>query len=160
MAQAFRRTLTSLLKARKMTQTELAEKAGVDFSTVSRLLGGSRTNRFNSIEKIRKVLEVEPADLFDENRALARLGLRRLSDASASEAESNAHNNDLEIARGPQVWSPPEPALGEGAIVPQDPEMFRAMAELWNGLSTAHRASLLAEASRLKKARSVGTAAS
>lgn len=158
-AEAFRQSLDALMKHRGLKGVDLTQRYGISSATVSKLLSGDRGATFGMLEKLRVALDVSASDLFDADRALTALGLRRLPDTSASEHASQAHTS-LEIARGPQVWSAPEPVIGEGATVPQDPEMFRAMAELWNGLSTANRAVLLAEASRLKKARSAGEAAS
>lgn len=147
-AEAFRSTLEALLRARGMTQTQLAEMAGLDISTISRLIGGSRTDRFDSIEKIRAAFGLRPADLFDEDAALAQIGLRRNTDANPGAGQK--------LDSGPHTVlqsASPNSAEGGSALLRQpDSELLAALLVYWNEMSPEARLELVGHGHRLRKA--------
>jgi transcriptional regulator with XRE-family HTH domain len=145
-AEAFQRTLESLLKARNLTQTQLAEMAGLDISTISRLIGGSRVDRFDSIEKIRAAFGLRPADLFDEDAALAQLGLQR---RDSDDGERSRHTLATNITD--QVSLPPPTSKTGGPAVENDPELWAMLSRYWDGLSTEQRLELVGFGNRLRK---------
>jgi len=56
--------LAELLRERKITQKDLAQKTGLSEMAVSKLVKGNAQIRFDTIETLCKVLEIEPGDLF------------------------------------------------------------------------------------------------
>jgi transcriptional regulator with XRE-family HTH domain len=63
---AFGKRLERLLYERRLTQSELALKAGIDPSTVTRLVSGKRRARLEHLEVISKALGVKMSDLAPE----------------------------------------------------------------------------------------------
>jgi transcriptional regulator with XRE-family HTH domain len=151
-AEAFRRTLESLLKARNLTQTQLAEMAGLDISTISRLIGGSRVDRFDSIEKIRAAFGLSPADLFDEERALSALGLSRIPDTLSQKRTVSTSAESASLLQSPASLTPVE----GGPAVEHDPELWAMLGRYWDGLSTEQRLELVGHGNRLRKAGEAG----
>ncbi len=149
-AEAFQRTLKSLLDARNLTQTQLAEMAGLDISTISRLIGGSRVDRFDSLEKIRVAFGLSPAELFDEPRALAALGLSRISDTSTT------YGHTLGNTLGSP--SPTVQAEGVSTLAHPDPELFAALSAYWADMTPEARLELVGHGHRLRKGPSLGVA--
>jgi transcriptional regulator with XRE-family HTH domain len=165
--QAFRETLKRLLEVRNLSQTELAERAGLDISTVSRLLGGSRGQKgFTSLEKIRRVFNLTPADLFDVDRALARLGLARTvsesdgPDTWTSDQAAKAHTLVTEASHGIGSGSPSAHEGGVPAMYERaDPELYQAMTALWDRLDLKAHVRLVELGQELRNAAGATTAA-
>lgn len=61
--QSFGEKLKQLLKGRKMSQSELARRTGIDRSTVNRLVNGKRDPSSEELEWIAKVLDVDSEEL-------------------------------------------------------------------------------------------------
>src|SRR3970282_2252093 len=59
--RAFNEWLRSQLKAKKMSQRQLAQQAGVDHSTISRLIRGDRTPSLGTATKLAPPLPPPPA---------------------------------------------------------------------------------------------------
>lgn len=62
---AVRFRLAHILKERKMTQKELADRSGVSRQAISKLAGTPRQVRLDTLEAICKTLDIEPGDLFE-----------------------------------------------------------------------------------------------
>lgn len=63
--QQFGRRLAELRKARKLSQEDLAFLLDVSVETVSHIERGIHGPRFDLLEEIARILEVEPRELFD-----------------------------------------------------------------------------------------------
>jgi transcriptional regulator with XRE-family HTH domain len=57
--------LKELREARFLTQRELGAKAGVQYSTISRLEHGTNRPNFQTIKKLAAALGVEPGELVE-----------------------------------------------------------------------------------------------
>jgi len=56
--------IKELRKAKKLTQTHLAEKVGIDYKHLSRIEVGSSYPSINTLQKIAHSLDVEASELF------------------------------------------------------------------------------------------------
>jgi transcriptional regulator with XRE-family HTH domain len=100
-AEAFRLAFDALVRGSGMTASAIGEMAGISSATMTRLKNGSRNPSFELLEQLRGALDVEPAALFDPDRALAQIGLaRRLQkDPYVADSESCAEGTD-EVSDG------------------------------------------------------------
>ena len=57
--------LRKILKSRKITQSELAERTGISRNAINGLAGDVRQIRLDSIYRISEALEIEPGELFE-----------------------------------------------------------------------------------------------
>jgi transcriptional regulator with XRE-family HTH domain len=73
---AFGQLLTELREVRGWTKTQLAERAGLDPSSVSRLEAGFRAPEPRTVEVLVKALGISPVE---HERLLARAGFRSLA---------------------------------------------------------------------------------
>lgn len=65
--KAIARNITSMLDINKMTQKELADKVGVDFTTVSSWCSGRTTPRMDKIDKLCSVFGCRRSDLLEDD---------------------------------------------------------------------------------------------
>ena len=72
--RAFNEWLRTQLKAKKMSQRQLAQQSGVDHSTISRLVRGDRTPSLGTATKLARGLR----ELRDETETPHYFGARRL----------------------------------------------------------------------------------
>lgn len=115
--QAFAQALGAILRERNMAAAELARLTGIAEPLLSRYLSGKRAPRLETVERIRDVLNVSPAALFD-----TKVGI----DAVRSP------NDD----RLPQHLP-----IGEGAQVHHDP-LLSALVLVWPWLAEDVRRSI------------------
>src|SRR3970040_2195635 len=84
--RAFNEWLRSQLKAKKMSQRQLAQQSGVDHSTISRLIRGDRTPSLGTAKKLARGLsEAEAPQVMEYSLAvrMRRLAARPMSGAGA-----------------------------------------------------------------------------
>ncbi|MCR4735286.1 MAG: helix-turn-helix domain-containing protein [Treponema sp.] len=67
MNESVRSKIEMLLRAKKMSQRDLAEKLGVTEVTVSRWLNGERDPSIETLNKIAQALDTTTSDLFTNN---------------------------------------------------------------------------------------------
>ena len=60
--------LHKLLKEKDMSQAEFAKKLGKDASTINRWIKNSRAIAWDNAEKIAKILEVHPVEVYQPNQ--------------------------------------------------------------------------------------------
>lgn len=64
-ATAIGKRIRKFRKAQKLTQTELADKAGMNFNTVARIEAGKQHASEPSIRKLTKALGVQSSDILN-----------------------------------------------------------------------------------------------
>jgi transcriptional regulator with XRE-family HTH domain len=84
--RAFNEWLRAQLKAKKMSQRQLAQQSGVDHSTISRLLRGDRTPSLGTATKLARGLR----ELRDDNDSPQYFGL-----TSSSSTHPTLRSDDL-----------------------------------------------------------------
>lgn len=152
-AQAFQLAVDALVDASGLSAIELAEKAGVDDTTISRWRKGDRFPGLKYLELLRAGLGVHPRELFDPeaaNEKLAAVKAGRLPDT----VRRRAHTLDL------GGLPDPESVSHLGGVIVSSYENAHALAELldqWRRLTPEARMSLVLESVRLAK--TPGTAA-
>ena len=82
--RAFNEWLRAQLKAKKMSQRQLAQQSGVDHSTISRLVRGDRTPSLGTATKLARGLR----ELRDETDTPQYFGLRPPAPATPPHASS------------------------------------------------------------------------
>ena len=63
--KVFGKRIKELRERKKLTQEKLAEKAGLDLQTISRIETGYYFTSFENLEKLANALDVTMADLFN-----------------------------------------------------------------------------------------------
>jgi transcriptional regulator with XRE-family HTH domain len=93
--------LRTHLKARRMSQRQLAEKSGVDHSSISRLLAGGRTPSLRTATQLAKALGVAEPSIDDPDPAAVRAATRPLDPIAAVERALRADDRlaEADIAR-------------------------------------------------------------
>lgn len=153
--EAFRLSLDALLKVRKISQTELAERSGRSDALVSRYLNGSRVPRLDTVESIREALDVSPVMLFDADAALGLLGLaRRETDTNMSRRRSVVGPPD---DAGVNSASPTVLFEGGSALAHPDQELLTALIAFWDQMTPEGRLELVGHGHRLRKAAAAPT---
>lgn len=62
--------IVGVLRQRRQTQRQLADESGINFTTLNRLLRGTRRFWFDQLDAIATALDVDPSDLV--TRAMIR----------------------------------------------------------------------------------------
>lgn len=75
----FGRLVSIHRKRRKLTQEELAERAGLSVDMISKIEVGSSGARFGTIQKIAAALDVDEAELFSTEIATGAIGRSKLN---------------------------------------------------------------------------------
>ena len=96
--RAFNEWLRAQLKAKKMSQRQLAQQSGVDHSTISRLLRGDRTPSLGTATKLAKGLR----ELRDDTDSPQYFGLTSSSSTHPTARVEYALRSD-ELMSEPQV---------------------------------------------------------
>ncbi len=145
---AFRLSLDALLRARPISQTELADRAGRSEALIRRYLNGSRVPRLDTVEAIRDALDVTPAELFDPDAALAKLGLTRRVD----DTEEQRRRTTVALAATDPVVSesPTKSSEGGSALAHPDSELLAALIAFWDQMSPEARLELVGHGHRLR----------
>ncbi len=65
LAQRFGSRVRKLREQKKMSQLDLAQKAGLDLTTINEIENGSRDPMLKTIWRIARALEVKLSDLFN-----------------------------------------------------------------------------------------------
>ena len=90
----FGRLLAAHRKRQRLTQEQLAERAGISIDTVRKLEGGSAGASFPMVEKIAGTLQLDPAELFTTEVPSGALGRSKVNEISLRLAALSA--NELE----------------------------------------------------------------
>jgi transcriptional regulator with XRE-family HTH domain len=96
--RAFNEWLRAQLKAKKMSQRQLAQQSGVDHSTISRLLRGDRTPSLGTATKLARGLR----ELRDDNESPQYFGLTSASGTHPTARVEYALRSD-DLMSEPQV---------------------------------------------------------
>lgn len=148
-ADAFRQTFDALMKARGWKGIDLSAATGLSSATVTKLRNGERFASATVLEQVRQAFQVTPAELFDPDAALARLGLQR---QQSDTRELNRHSF-VAYGEGNPVGSP-SPTILEGgpAVRHEDSELLEALHAYWDQLTPEARLELVGHGMRLRKA--------
>ena len=99
--------ISSLRKARHMTQSELAERVGIDSQHVSRLETGKYYPSFESLELMAKALDVELREFFEFPTVESDQELRQALIGIANTAPRTVLRELVPVARNLMGRQPP-----------------------------------------------------
>lgn len=146
-AESFRVAIDALLKRTGRPAYDLAEEMGVANATLTKLRLGQRGASFEMLERIRQVLGVTPAELFDPDSALAQLGLARRPTSNGLRPKGHVLEHD-----GNVQFASPASATDGGVDMHQDPELLSALLAYWDALALEGRLELVGHGRRLRSA--------
>jgi transcriptional regulator with XRE-family HTH domain len=160
--EAFRLSFDTLL-TRHGSAADLQRQTGLSSATMTRLRNGERFATREVLERIRQALGVTPAELFDPDRALAKLGLARTGDGAdtwTGDQAAKAHTLVTEASHGIGSGSPSAHEGGVPAMYERaDPELYQAMTALWDRLDLKAHVRLVELGQELRNAAGATTAA-
>lgn len=87
----FGRLLAAHRKRERLTQEQLAERAGISIDTVRKLEGGTAGASFPMIEKVAAALQLDAAELFTTEIPSGALGRSKLNEISLRLAALSAN---------------------------------------------------------------------
>ncbi len=146
-SDAFRQALDALLKARGWKGIDVTAATGLSSATITKLRNGERGASFEVLERLREALGVTPAELFDPDAALSRIGLaRRPADMVGGQTLDSAHTAQVGSA------SPGSSEGGSSLLKHPDSELLAALLAYWDDCSPEARLELVGHGMRLRKA--------